>query len=293
MTFARVADAGSVSAAAASLHRSQPAISLQLKALSEAAGEALYTRHRHGVRLTAAGEALLPHARALTRSLLSAEAALRDLRGLARGQLRISASMTVAVYLLPKLLANFRERYPGLELTLLTRNSSEVTELLQAGEADLGFTEGSSFEVGNLVSQTFFEDEILLVTRPDSELARRALDHKAMSVSDLDGLELVRREEGSGTREVVETMLADLGLNTVNVLEATGLEAVKEGALQGIGAAFLSGLAVKRELESGLLVVVPIEGLQLKRRLTLLHPEPGLCSQATRAFLEFLLTTHT
>ena len=73
------------------------------------------------------------------------------------------------------------------------------------------------------------------------------------------------------------------------MLEATGLEAVKEGALQGIGAAFLSGLAVKRELESGLLVVIPIEGVQLKRHLTLLHPEPSLCSQATRAFLEFVL----
>ena len=211
MTFARVADMGSVSAAALSLHRSQPAISLQLKALSEAAGEALYTRHRHGVHLTAAGEALLPHARALTRSLLSAEAALRDLRGLARGQLRISASMTVAVYLLPELLAVFRKRYPGLELTLLTRNSLEVTELLQAGEADLGFIEGSSHEVGNLVGQTFFEDEILLVTRPDSELAGRAANRKAMSVRDLDSLELVRREEGSGTREVVEKMLTKLG----------------------------------------------------------------------------------
>lgn len=289
MTFAKVADTGSVSAAALELHRSQPAVSLQLKALSEVVGETLYTRHRHGVTLTAAGKALLPHARALTRSLKSAEATLHDLQNVARGELRISASMTVAVYLLPKLLADFRTRYPGLELTLLTRNSQEVTELLHAGNADLGFIEGSSQHVDNLVSEAFFDDEIVLVTPPDSVLAQRAASGKALEVKDLQGLELVRREEGSGTREVVTKMLSDIGLNTRTVLEATGLEAVKEGALQGIGAAFLSGLAVKRELRNGLLVVVPIRGVRLERRLTLLHPELNLCSRATTAFLDFVL----
>lgn len=288
ITFATVARLGSVSAGAIALHRSQPAISLHLKALSEAAGETLYTRHRHGVALTAAGESLLPHAQAVVRAMQGAERSLRDVATLAAGSLRISASMTVAVYVLPPLLAKFRAKHPGLELTLLTRNSAEAVALLEAGEADLSFTEGPAENVSaQLETNVFARDEIILVTQPDRELAKVGVE-RALNPKRLNGLAVVRREPGSGTREVVDRVLQKAGLKPVTVLEATGLEAVKEGALQDIGAAFLSKLAVRRELEAGLLVEVAIKGLRLERDMTLLHPVLPLCSHAARAFLKFV-----
>ena len=285
ITFAQVAADGSVSAAANSLHRSQPAISLQLKQLQETVGEPLYTRHRYGITLTDTGKALLPYAQTISRTLTGATAIINDLKGLESGRLRIAASMTVAVYLLPALLAGFRERAPKLELHLLTRNSLEAVTLLQAGEADLCFVEGPVDAVpGGFFAKLFYEDEIVLVTSANHPLA----DVPSVSTEDLNGIDVVSREAGSGTREVVERALAHLGIHVNTVLNATGLEAVKEGVLHGLGAAFLSKLALGRELESGLLRVVPIKGVRLIRPMTLLRPDASMMSMATRAFLAYL-----
>lgn len=285
VTFARVAQEGSVTRAAEALNRSQPAVSLQLRRLTEAVGEPLYQRHRRGVTLTRAGEALLPHARAVARALLGAERALSEIRSLERGELWLSASMTVAVYLLPELLAGFRARYPGIELHLLTRNSQEVLRLLSAGEAELAFIEGPPVDLPAGVQQrVFYEDEVVLAVRPDHPLARRG----AARPRDLAGLQVVTREPGSGTREVAERALAALDLHLEIALEATGIEAVKEAVLQGLGPGFISRLALRREEGAGLLTALPVEGLDLRRPMKLLHPPRELCSGPARAFLEFI-----
>src|SRR5690625_373154 len=110
LSFARVAETGSVSTAAETLFRSQPAISQHLRQLTEAMGEPLYRRHSGGVTLTDTGLALLPHAQALERALAGAQRLAREVQGLERGVLAIGASMTIAVYLLPRLLSRFHRQ---------------------------------------------------------------------------------------------------------------------------------------------------------------------------------------
>jgi DNA-binding transcriptional LysR family regulator len=285
ISFARVAQQGSVSRAAATLHRSQPAVSLQLRHLNEAVGEPLYQRHRYGVTLTPAGEALLPYAQALERALAGARRVASEIRGLERGTLGVSASMTVAVYLLPRLLALFQRHHPQLELRLLTRNSDEVLDLLARGDIEVAFVETPVTDVpAGMEQRIFFKDEVVLAARPDHPLAARG----RLRPAELQGLPVVTRESGSGTRRVVELALAASGVELATVLEATGIEATKEAILQGLGPGFISRLAVQRETAAGLLVELPIRGLNLKRPMTLLHPAPELCSGATRAFLAFL-----
>jgi DNA-binding transcriptional LysR family regulator len=288
MTFAVVAKHGSLSAAAHERHRSQPAISAQLKRLGESVGEPLYRRHRYGVELTEAGEALLPYAQALVRALEGARSWNRGLRSGQRGVLRVAASMTAAVYLLPQVLAEFHRLYPRLELHLLTRNSLDAMALLHRAEADLALVEGPvSVAPADLESRTLFHDEIVLAVRPDHPLAARG----GVGPADLSGLAIVQREAGSGTREVVELALAEMALPAPGVgvvLVATGIEAVKEAVLQGLGAGFISRLAVQREEEAGALVALPLAAPGFRRSMTLLHPGRELCSQATRRLLEFL-----
>ncbi len=284
MTIAVVAQLGSVSAAAVKLHRSQPAISSQLKGLTEAVGETLYRRHRHGVMLTLAGKALLPYAQALSRALAGAQHVADEFEGLARGKLSIAASMTNAVYLLPRVLGQFRNPYPELELELLTRNTREVSSLLRSGEAEVALVEGPFINLPEGTQQrVLLEDELVLITPPEHALATRS----AVSVTDLEGLQMVQREAGSGTREVVEQVLAGESIRPKIILEATGIEAVKEAVLVGLGAGVISRLAVQREVEMGILVAFSL-GEAFSRPLTLLHPPLELCSQATRAFLALL-----
>lgn len=285
ISFARVAQQGSVSRAAGTLHRSQPAISLQLRHLTEAVGEPLYQRHRHGVTLTAAGEALLPYAQALERALAGAARVAEEIRGLERGNLGVSASMTVAVYLLPRLLARFQKLHPQLELRLLTRNSDEVLGLLGQGDIEVAFVETPVTDApASMMQRIFFKDEVVLAARPDHALALR----QEVQPADLQGLPVVTRESGSGTRRVAELALSARNVRLATALEASGIEAAKEAILQGLGPGFISRLAIQRETAAGLLVEVPVHGLDLKRPMTLLHPPLELCSRATRAFLEFL-----
>ena len=285
MSFARVAQAGSVSIAAEGMHRTQPALSAQLRKLTEAVGEPLYSRHYAGVRLTAAGEALLPFALEVARAMEAAQRWSDDLGGLTLGRLRLAASMTVAVYLLPELLARFHTMHPGLELELLTRNSVEALGLLMAGRADLCIVEGPIDVLPQgVTAELVGQDEIVLVVRPDHPLASA----KTLRMGDLAGLEVARREIGSGTREVVDLALASAGVKVRTSLEATGLEAVKEAVLHGFGAGFLARVSVQRELDGGLLTAVPIEDVSLMRPLTLLRMPEERSGRAARALLAFL-----
>lgn len=288
MTFAAVAKHGSLTAAALERHRSQPAISAQLKRLTSAVGEPLYRRGRRGVELTEAGEALLPYAQALMRALEGARAWNRGMLSGRSGAIRVAASMTAAVYLLPRSLAEFHRLNPALELRLLTRNSLEALALLSRAEADLALVEGPVPPVPpDLQARTLFRDEIVLAVRTDHPLAGR----ENVRPDDLAGLAIVQREAGSGTREVVELALEALGLGEGAVrvaLEATGIEAVKEAVLQGFGAGFISRLAVEREEASGVLHAISVAAPGFTRAMTLLHPRPELCTLATRRLLDFL-----
>src|SRR5690606_14627160 len=212
----------------------------------------------------------------------------RDLEAAASGTVRIAASMTVAVYVLPAVLAAFHRTNPQIELQLLTRNSVGALALLERAEASVCLVEGQVPPVpDDLHTDTLFHDEIVLAVQPQHPLAGRA----SLSALDLVGLEIVQREPGSGTREVVELALAALALPGPGVrvaLEATGIEAVKEAVIQGFGAGFISRLAVGREVAHGALVALPLEPPGFTRTITLISPAPEVQSRATRRVIEAL-----
>ena len=283
ITFAVVAETGNLSEAASRLFKSQPAVSAQLKRLQEAVGEPLYTRHRYGVTLTKTGESLLPFAASLSRSLDGARQYAGELRGGHGGSLRIAASTTVAIYYLPRRLKAFADAHPATELHLLTSNTAEALRLLRRGSADLAMIEGPDDEV-DLTHTVVAQDEVILAVLLGHPLAGRT----TVSPKDLHNLAVVRRESGSGTRAVVDSALAHYNVRTKTILEAKGVDAVKEAVLQGFGAGFVSRLAVAREAEMGLVKVLPINAKGFKRPLSVVHPGLELCSQTTRAFIAFL-----
>lgn len=284
LTFSRVADEGSLSRAATALNLTQPAVSNQMGRLAAMVGEPLFTRHRLGVRLTSAGFGLLPHARAVVRALEGAQVFTDDLRGLEVGTARIAASTTIASYLLPAVLARYRREHPGLEVEQFVGNTGDVVEHLVAGGADAALVEGPVEPLPpGIEREVFRRDEIVLVTLPDHPLA---LAGGRRDPAELEGLEVVRREEGSGTRAVAERALGGVRLRAV--LDLVGSEAVKEAVAEGLGVALLSRLVVEREARAGFLAATGVNEPLLSRPLSLLRPPIDLLPRATRAFIQTL-----
>lgn len=284
LTFALVARLGSLSAAAEAMHLTQPAVSNQMSRLQAEVGERLFVRHRLGVTLTAAGEALLPQSNALARALERAESVVGELRGVEAGRVAVAASTTVASYLMPGVLARYREEYPGVGISLRSGNTAQVVGMLEHGGVELAAIEGPVEALPFGVERTvFFRDEVVLVTGPDHGLAGR----EAVRPDELTGLDIVRREEGSGTREVAEAALAGVSMN--NALDMAGSEGVKEAVLAGVGVAFLSRLAVEREVRAGILSATSIATPEMIRNLTLLSVPEAELSRAAKELRAMLL----
>ncbi len=282
MTFARVAEEGSLSRAAEVLRLTQPAVSNQMSRLSSAVGEPLFTRHRHGVSLTAAGVELLPHARAVVRAMEGAAGLVDGLRGLETGTVRIASSTTIASYLLPAVLARYKKEHPGIAADVFVGNTKEAVRRLESGGAEVALVEGPVDRLPPGIERHLVRrDEIALVTLPQHPLAGRDRDPH-----ELAGLEVVWREKGSGTREVAELALE--GVSLENVLELVGSEAVKEAVAEGFGAAFLSRLVVEREVRTGIFAATTINAPGMTRSLTLLRPPLELLSRACHEFLKVL-----
>ena len=283
--FAAVVRAGSVTAGARALHRSQPAVSAAVRRLELAFGEPLLERGPRGVRLTPWGARLLPHAEALERLLAGVDELAREAAALAAGTLRLAASTTIATYWLPPLLADFHARHPALRLAVRTRNSREAIAELTTGEVDVALVEGPASSWGHLApaavaATPIHRDELVVVVRPEHPFAAR----QRLLAADLDGVPWVGRERGSGSREVVERVLADAGVRPDVRIELSEPEAMKRAVRAGWGAAFLSRIAVADEVAAGELVVVPCAHPGLKRDFTLLHPPDALAGRAARAF---------
>ena len=292
IALAVVGRTGSLTAASAALGKTQPAVSAQLRQLGSAAGTPLLVRNRYGVTLTPAGESLLSYGEACVRALEGARQTIARLHGVEEGTLRVLASPSVAVYLLPATLAAFRARYPGIELRIVRQSAEGAIRALEAGAGDIALVRGSpaisAGRASNFVLHTVLEDETVLAVPPGHPLARR----RTVEASQLQGLEIIAREPGSATRALIEQRAADAGITFKVQFETVGVEALKEAVLQGFGAGFISKLAIKRELVAGFLSAIRVKTFELARPVTMAFPGRGLAAPAVSRFVEIIESVH-
>jgi LysR family transcriptional regulator, low CO2-responsive transcriptional regulator len=290
--LAWVARTGSLTAAGDALGRTQPALSAQLKLLSDAVGAPVMARHRHGVTLTAAGQELLVYAETCIRALEGAQQHVIRMRGLETGKIHVLASTSVAVYMLPASLARFHGRFPGVEIFVTRRNAEEAMRALEGGLGDVAVVRGRSAVLTadfapNFVVETLLEDETVLAVTPDHRLARR----KEVAPSELDGLRIVRREPTSATQALVQRAADASGIRFRMVFQTVGVEALKEAVMQGFGAGFISSLAIRRELEAGTLHAIRVHAPEMKQYITIAYPAPGQCAPAVPMFVDAIRET--
>jgi len=285
--FHAVAGEQSISRGAERLCISQPAASRQLGEFERKVGTPLFDRLPRGVRLTQAGALLFDYSRRLFALEAEAEAALAELRGLERGHLSIGASLTIGDYLLPALLAGFQQRHPQLTVSLEIANTAEIQSHLQSGSLDMGLTEGFADDPA-LQVHVFGHDLLVAIAPPDHPLALAAQRGDIVTPRQFSQARLVAREAGSGTRAVVEQQFARLGLSLAPRMSLGSIEAVKRAVAAGAGVAVVSALAVQSEREAGQLVVVPLDGLIIRRPLHRLGLRGKHQSRAAQAFADAL-----
>lgn len=289
VVFRKVADQLSFRKAAEELYLTQPAVSLQIKALEEDLGVQLFDRTGTHIQLTAAGRVLQRYAEQASSLLEEAEHEIAALSGDHAGHLALGASTTIAQYVLPRMLGEFTREYPRVQPTLISGNTEEIVQAVEDQKIALGFIEGPS-RSRNVKTEPFLKDELVLIVSTAHELAEQA----AISAEQLRSAPLLMRERGSGTRRVVELALERQGLkrNSFNIImELDSTEAIKSAVEAGLGIGFISRWAIAKDLRlNSSFKIVEVEGLRVQRDFLLAYlsgPEPHGLALEFRKFLFF------
>ena len=273
---------GTLSGAGRDLRLSQPAVSLQMKELGAEVGVELFRMRGKRLELTDAGEELIRYAERILGLVEDAPKAARAKANQA-GRVRVAASSTPGVSLLPDLIALYRRSKPDVLVTLTVTNTEDVEEKIRRAEVDLGVV-GGRLASGDLHVEPWWPDEIVLVVSPSHAFARR----RSVPPSALGGELLLSREHGSATRTSYEAAFLAAGLPLPQTHVAGDTEAIKRAVGAGMGIALLSHFSIAEEVRSGRLVSLRVQGISLVRPLHLLLPIERDGSPAVSGFVKFL-----
>lgn len=280
IAFRAVVRAGGFSRAAATLHKTQPAISQAVRALEEDVGEKLLLRLGRGVRLTAAGKILLEHLEESFRALDRARDRLAARREIEEGELTIGTSDTNACYVLPPVLEAFRERYPGVELRLSNRTSPATEAQVLAHEVDLGFVTLPTRAEG-LVAERMVTREDVALFAPDHPLAGR----KRVRFEELLAYPLLLLDRGARTRAFIDERIARCEGRAHIAMELASIEVVKRLVALGFGVSVVPRIAVEAELASGTLCAASVLARSEVRSLGFVTRKNAQLSPAGEAFV--------
>jgi molybdate transport repressor ModE-like protein len=275
---------GSVSAAARAIGIGQPTASQHLRLLETAAGRRLVERDGRGSRLTEAGRVLAARARDALSALETADEELRALDGLLTGTIHLGASTAPGAYLLPDVLGCFRREYPGVSVEVEVAASGEILRRLAEGRVQLAVV-GAQEADPKITLEPFLEDEIVGVAKP----GLLPLEDGKLDPQLIPDLTVLSREEGSSSRDLLETELRTLGVWPRDRWELGSPEAIKRAAREGLGIAFLSRYAVAEEVETGQLEPFRLAGRPpLRRNFFVARPTGRELAPSEREFVATL-----
>lgn len=282
--FHGAAHAGSFTRAAEELHLTQPGISKHIKELERCYGTRLFDRIGKKVALTQAGEILYRTTGEIFTALRETQARIDDLKGLAGGKLSIGASITIGTYILPELLVRFRENHPRIDLKLDIALSRQTVDKVLDHAVEIGFV-GHFEQDRRLVVTPFMSDRMVLIVSPRHAWAGRATPVRLLELVEQPFL---LSRQGSGTRMVLDQLLGAAQITLENSMELGTTEGVKQGVAANLGMSILSEHVVRNELSSGVVVQLPLDGIELKRDLYLIRLKDRYLSEAAQAFLVLL-----
>jgi DNA-binding transcriptional LysR family regulator len=292
-----ISNEGSFKRAAEKLYISQPAVSLQVQNLEKQINKPLFYRDKRKAYLTETGKLLIKYCERILSLCEETCLALDELNTLQSGALVIGASQTTGTYLMPRLIGLFRHKYPQIEIELQVHSTRKIAWGVATGRIDLAIVGGEVPQElkSDLELTPYAEDELALIiptAHPFSSL-------KCIQKEDLYRLRFIALNTQSTIRNVIENTLTQNGIDSSYFkieMELNSIEAIKNAVHSGLGAAFVSVSAISKELELGILHWAKIEGITIKRTLSIVVNPKRYHSNATKIFkeeiLEMFLNTH-
>lgn len=270
--------------AANELNITQPAVTKHIKEIELNLNIKLFERNGTKIKLTKAGEILLKYTEEIFSVYQKMEFEIGQLQEKQKGILRLGASTTIAQYVLPPILAEFRKRFPEIQLSLVIQNSEKIEDLLANQKIDIGLIEA---QIKNRTFHyfPFMKDEIVLVSRQNHSIFTK----NNIKLDDLKNIPLVFREPGSGTLETIDLALKskNIKLNELNIeIQLGSTESIKSYVLHSDALAFLSIQSILQELKNQTLTIIDIKNLVIERNFNFIIPE-GDQSKLVNLFINF------
>ncbi|MEK6663632.1 MAG: LysR substrate-binding domain-containing protein [Pseudomonadota bacterium] len=284
--FYTVAKQLSFTKAAELLYMTQPAVTFQVKQLEEHFNTRLFERSHSKITLTPAGEVAMEYAERILNLSSEMDTRLGELTGQISGTLLVGASTTIAEYMLPRLLGDFKAQYPNVHARLMVANSESIEAKIADHTLDVGLIEAPSHHP-QLMSHVCCEDELVAICSPKHPVAQ----HASITPVQLAELPYVSRESGSGTREVMDDYFRKNGVQPEDlhiVMELGSREAIKGAVEAGLGIAIVSRATIQKEIKLGDLIAIPLEP-RLYRPLSMVNAKEKFRSRLLQTFLEFVI----
>ncbi|GJL82388.1 MAG: LysR family transcriptional regulator [marine bacterium B5-7] len=283
--FSTVARLLSFTKAAESLHMTQPAVTFQIRQLEDYFNTRLFDRTHNRISLTHAGELVKTYAEQIISLYSEMDNEVRKLTGDVLGPLVLGASTTIGDYMVPALLGQYQVKFPEVSVRLNIANTLGIIHMVENNEIDIGIVEGPVSN-RNLVTRVCWNDELVAVAAPDHPLAV----NDVVDITEIFKHPFISREEGSGTREVIEDYMAEHHVDpgdVHSVMEFGGPESIKSAVSVGLGVSILSVATLEKELALGTLKAMSLS-TPLMRPFTIVYQRQKFRLRAMEEFLEFI-----
>lgn len=281
--FLAVAQTQSFTQAAEQLFLTQPALSLQIKALEEELGQPLFERSGRRVLLTPAGRLLQERAEQIVALANQARSELQATQELRSGSLKLGATESLCLYILPPVIQFFHEKFPGIELQFINRHSADIVMLVAEGRVDFGLVTLPVLDPRLETDTLFYREDVAICAPTSPLLAESTVTLEALADQPL----LLLLEKSSSSRILLDQLLARQGVMPAQILELGSIEIIKRFVALGLGVSILPGYTIEAELKAGSLRAIRLSWLPT-RTVGIVRRRKSFLSPAGQLFLKLL-----
>ena len=279
--FIMVANCNNMSLAADRLFISQPSVSQAIKEIEDYYEIKLFERLSKKLYITENGKLLLKYARHIISSFEDMEKELKN--SSEKISLTIGATITVGTCMINDILTKIKNKNSKIDVKVVINNSSDIEKLILESNLDIGILEGK-INNKDIIKTPIYRDELILVAGKTNKFYKR----EYIEIKELEGQNLILREEGSGSREIFDNVLKENNIHINEKMTSTDTEAIKNLVIEGHGLAVLSKLIVKKELERGTLKAISIKNVDLYRDIIIAYHKNKFISEHLKLLIDIL-----
>lgn len=264
---------------AASMHMTQPAVSLAVKELEQYYGVALFDRIGNRLKITPAGLRFYEYSSHIIALFDEMDNSMKnwDLAG----TIRVGSSITIGSQFLPAYVNSFQSRYPGTRVKAQIAPSKQLEQMILNNELDFALIEGSSHNP-SFICEEYMEDHLTVICPANGQFQ----PGQEITIHEFCQQNFLLREHGSGTRETFENTIAAAGFSIEPIWEAVSTTALVNAVISGIGISILPHRMIADAIQQGQVIAVTVKGLEFKRKFNIIYHQKKFLTAAARSFIE-------